>query len=120
LSGKRLDCVGIYPDRSQVGKHDFQPNPQQPIIHGPGNPLGAVAKPRSPEPIDRYCSEKITELAMMQQELARVRRERNALANGYVAIESGDMPDGKPASPNARQFAAEMLAKLEAGELRKA
>jgi hypothetical protein len=32
-----------------------------------------------PEPIDRYCSEKITELAMMQNEPGRVTRERNAL-----------------------------------------
>ena len=33
---KPLDCVGIDPARSDVGKHDFQPSTTEPIVHGVG------------------------------------------------------------------------------------
>lgn len=33
---KPLDCVGIDPAKSAVGKHDFQPSPTEPIVHGVG------------------------------------------------------------------------------------
>jgi hypothetical protein len=105
VSGRPLDCVG--PD-GQLGKHDFVPDPAAPIIHGAGGLTG-----------ERYVSEKITELALTQQALRRVVNKNIALIDALKTIESGELPDGRLVSPNAQQFAAETLAKLEAGELRK-
>lgn len=103
MNGKPLDCIGT---AGEVGKHDFQP--AGPVVHA----VGGLAS-------ERYFSEKITQLALTEQELRRVVRERDALARVLETIESGDLPDGSLASPNAQQFAAETLAKLERGELRK-
>jgi hypothetical protein len=51
--------------------------------------------------------------------MTRVSRERDALKDALKRIESGDLPNGKLVDPNVQQFAAEMLDKLEAGELRR-
>lgn len=110
MSGKPLDCVGVDPAKSGVGKHDFQPAPTELIIHGPGR-IDQVM--RTPESRERYYCEKITELAITQQELGRVTRERNALAKALERIKSGDVQTG------IQLFAAEILAKLDVGEFRK-
>jgi hypothetical protein len=102
LSGKSLDSAG--------GRLRFQPIHSEPIIHGPGR-IDPVM--RTPESRERYYSEKITELAMNQQELGRTTRERNALARALEQIATSDSPDG------AQRFAADVLAKLANGELRK-
>ena len=112
MSGKALDCVEIDPTGSEIGKHDFRPMPTEPIIHGPGR-IPLVALERTAEARERYYSEKITELAITQQELGRVARERNALVKTLERIAAGGLPGG------AQGFAADILAKLEAGELRK-
>lgn len=114
---KPLDCVGT---DSGVGKHDFQPS--GPVIHGAVTPQPAevVLTRRSPESRERYYAEKITEGAITQQELARVTRERDALALALKKIEAGDLPGKKLADPNTQYFAAETLAKLTRGQLRKA
>ena len=72
-----------------------------------------MAIERTAEARKRYYSEKITELAITQQELGRVARERNALVKALERIAAGGLPGG------AQIFAADILAKLEAGELRK-
>lgn len=103
MSGKPLDCVGVDPTSSEVGKHDFRPSPTEPIIHGPGS---------IPEVRERLLFEKVTELAFSQNETCRVTRERNALAHALQIIAAG-----RGGSP--QRFAAETLARLESGELRK-
>src|SRR5262249_46492698 len=110
LNGKPLDCVGV---TGGVGKHDFQP--VGPVIHGEGGSPVKLTR-RTPESRDQYYAEKITEMAITQQELTRVSRERDALAAALKLIETGDLPNGKLVDPNAQQFAAETLARLEAGE----
>ena len=100
------------------GKHSFVPS-GEPIIHGVGDPAGAVAKPRTPEPIDRYCSEKITELAMLQNELTRVTRERDGLEKAMAFMARHDGSDLAPAHRAIVKMARETLAKLARGELRK-
>lgn len=102
MSGKPLDSAG--------GKFHFRLLPTEPIIHGPGR-IDPVM--RTPESRERYYTEKITELAMTQQELGRVTRERNALARALEQIATGGSSD------DAQRFAAEALGKLVSGELRK-
>ncbi len=111
MNGKPLDCLGT---TGEVGKHDFQPGGH--FIHG--SPAIKLER-RTPESQARYYSEKITELVLTQSELRRVVAERDALACALETIEIGYLPDASHASPNAQQFAAETLGKLEKGELRK-
>jgi hypothetical protein len=46
VTGKPLDCVGVDPAKTQVGKHDFQPSTTDPIVHG----VGQVPAPNPEEP----------------------------------------------------------------------
>ena len=86
-----------------------------------------MLKQRSPEPIERYCVEKITELAMTQNEVTRLKRERDALdAMLMQLIAAKDEKDAHGDSPKYREMKAglwerarETLAKLASGELRK-
>jgi hypothetical protein len=124
MSGKPLDCVET---TSGVGKHDYVRIGTGEILHGPGDPLGASLRARSPDPIERYCTEKITELAMTQNEVTRLTRERDALDSMLMQlIAAKDEKDANGDSPRYRQMkvglwerARETRAKLASGELRK-
>ena len=118
MSRKPLDCVGIDPAGSEVGKHDFRPMPTEPIIHGPGR-ISPVAIERTAEARERYYSEKITELAITQQELGRVARERDALRAALDFIARNDGGDLAPAHRAIVKMARDTLAKLASGELRR-
>ena len=119
MSGKPLDCIGIDPARSGVGKHAFVPS-GEPIVHGAGDPAGS-SKLRPPEPIERYCSEKITELAMLQQELTRVTRERDALVRvvHLAGAMAGQPTDANEGCRNICKLVRDTKDKLASGELRK-
>lgn len=52
---KPLDCVGIDLAKSGIGKHDFQPSPTEPIVHGPAGKIG-VEKPKDEPDVLTSCS----------------------------------------------------------------
>jgi hypothetical protein len=123
VSGKPLDCVGT---DAGVGKHDFQLS--GPIVHGVGSgsieaeKLDVVLTRRSPESRERYYAEKIAELVMTQQELARVVKERDALKgclDGIASWNEGRVVTAHFDEPASARKARETLAKLASGELRK-
>ena len=120
MSGKPLDCVGIDPAGSDVGKHDFRPMPTEPIIHGPGR-ISPVAIERTAEARERYYSEKITELAITQQELGRVARERDALVRvvHLAGAMAGHPKDANEGCRNICKLVRDTKDKLASGELRK-
>jgi hypothetical protein len=90
-------------------------DPLTTVIHAAVDPL----RRRTPESQAQYCREKIVELDMTREQLGYAVRERNALANALQRIESGELSNGSLVDPNAQQFAAETLAQLTGGELRK-
>ena len=106
MSEKPLDCVGVDASRVDLGKSDFVPCPERPILYGEGKP-----------PV------------VDQSELAAVTRERDALK---AALERCCKPfvlantaQGIRVEAMLREFALrhqhalETLARLESGELRK-
>ena len=116
MTDKPLDCVGIDPAKSQVGKHDF------------------VLTERSPESKDAYYLARITELVTARSELDAVIRERDALKDTltfyaetenhrgkWIALACGccseDVPPAVETDEGER--ARETLARLASGDLRK-
>ena len=110
MKEKPLDCVAV---KGDVGKHDFQPCPTEPIVHAAVEPRGTG---------ERYCSEKIAELVMTQSQLAKAIAERDALKAALDKIASwgeGPVVTGMFDEPASAKMAREVLAKLASGELRK-
>ncbi|QEH36578.1 hypothetical protein OJF2_51620 [Aquisphaera giovannonii] len=121
---KPLDCVGVDPAKTQVGKHDFQPSPTEPIVHGVGAVQHGgkfVLKERSPEDREAYYAGKIAELVTSQKELAAVTRERDAMKAALEAIKLRSPMTllSNPPKDFAAEKARDVLTKLSSGELRK-
>jgi len=98
VSGKPLDCVGVDPAKAQVGKHDFQPSPTEPIVHGVG------------------------QVPLAGDDLAAVTRERDALVRviHLAGAMAGHPKDANEGCRNICKLVRETKDKLASGELRRA